>query len=271
MNIFQAFFLGILQGIAEFLPISSSGHLKITREWMGLGEIPRLFDVLLHVASLIVIIWIYRSKVLELIQALFNPLSRNKNASAEEQGKDKANRRLILLLILSTFCTLGMVVLLEKTGLESRSWLTGSAFLFTGVFLLATRFLPPASEQKPISFFQSILIGLAQGIGTIPGISRSGITIGSARFMGMEQEQCGEYSFLLSIPAILGALMLDMKDGGMLLDQIAPLMLLTAFLTTLVVGYFSLKLLLNLLKSGKFYLFSFYLIPLGVIVLLLQK
>lgn len=271
MNFFQALFLGILQGIAEFLPISSSGHLKITREWMGLGEIPRLFDILLHVASLVVILFIYRSKVGELIESLLHPLARQKKLTDEEQSKDKANRRLILLLILSTFCTLGVVVLLEQTGLESRSWLTGSAFLFTGVFLLVTRFLPPASGRKPVSLFQSILIGLAQGIGTIPGISRSGITIGSARFMGMEREQCGEYSFLLSIPAILGALLLDLKDGGMLLDQIAPVMLLTAFLTTLVVGYFSLRLLLNLLKSGKFYLFSFYLIPLGILVLVFQK
>lgn len=271
MNFFQAFFLGILQGIAEFLPISSSGHLKISREWMGLAEVPRLFDVLLHVASLIVIIWVYRNKVGELIQALHHLLNRKKNMTAEDQLKDRANRRLVLLLLLSTFCSLGIFIILDKSGLQSQRWLTGSAFLFTGVFLLVTRFLPPASGKKPVSLLQSILIGLAQGIGTIPGISRSGITIGSARFMGMEREQCGEYSFLLSIPAILGALLLDLKDGGMLMDQIAPLMLLTAFLTTLVVGYFSLKLLLNLLKSGKFYLFSFYLIPLGVVVLLLQK
>jgi len=267
MNAFQALFLGILQGIAEFLPISSSGHLLISRQWMGLEDIPRLFDVLLHIASLIVILWVYRKKVGVLIMSLIHPLQKG-TVNTEQTAQDRNNRRLILLLILSTLLTIAVVLGLEKSGISEIPELTGWAFLFTGFFLFVTRFLPEGYEKTKVSWGQSFLIGLAQGLGTLPGISRSGITIGTARFLGMEREKAGEYSFLLSIPAILGALALDLKEGSMLMNQISFSMLALAFITTLVVGYFSLTLLLKVIKKGHFHWFSFYLIPLGIIVLI---
>lgn len=266
MSFLEAFILGVIQGIAEFLPISSSGHLAVARNFMGFGEIPRLFDVLLHVASLIVILWIYRLRVRDLVLALFTSL---KKADQEKRSKIVADRWLIAFLIFSTLCTLAVVILLDLSAITSWNLLTPVAFIFTGFFLLATRFVSEKENRDKISWPLAIGIGLAQGFGTIAGISRSGITIGTARFMGLERQKAGEYSFLLSIPAILGALVLDLKDGGALLESISLMPLLVAFLTTLVVGYFSLSLLLRIIKKGKFYYFSFYLIPLGAGLLFL--
>ncbi|MDA3851219.1 MAG: undecaprenyl-diphosphate phosphatase [Spirochaetaceae bacterium] len=267
MNLFQSFFLGLLQGIAEFLPISSSGHLLIARQFMGLNDTPRLFDVLLHVASLIVILWIFRKRVADLVLSLWALIPGKAIEEKKEQYRN--DRILIALLILSTFLTLLVVLLLDKLQIEALTWLTPAAFLFTGIFLLITAFVPEKEELKRATLFQAVIIGFAQGLGTIAGVSRSGITIGSARICGMDRVKAGEYSFLLSIPAILGALVLDSKDGGILLQSIPIGSLVLAFFTTLVVGYFSLTLLLRVIKSGKLHYFSFYLIPLGIVLLLL--
>lgn len=266
MQWFQALFLGILQGVAEFLPVSSSGHLFLSRQWMGLGDIPQLFDVLLHVASLLVILWIYRIRIGEIALALLSLFSR-KERSEELRVSQRNDRILALFLILSTCVTLGVYQVLELLNISLLPWLTGAAFLFTGVFLLILRFIPQG-EQKQVSGFQSLIIGIAQGFGTIPGISRSGITIGAASMLGITREKAGEYSFLLSIPAILGALLLDLKDGVELLESVSFSMLALAFVTTLVTGYFSLSLLLRLIKKGKFHYFSYYLIPLGILTLI---
>lgn len=266
MQWFQALFLGILQGVAEFLPVSSSGHLAISRQWMGLGDIPRLFDVLLHVASLLVILWIYRLRVSEIALAVLSLFSR-KEPREELRLAQRQDRILFVLLILSTFVTLGVYQVLDLLQISGFSWLTGAAFLFTGVFLLVLKFIPHRDEVK-VSWVQSLVIGIAQGFGTIAGISRSGITIGTARMLGVDRVKAGEYSFLLSIPAILGALLLDLKEGVELMETLSFSMLALAFVTTLIAGYFSLSFLLKLIKGGKFYYFSFYLIPLGILTLI---
>ncbi len=258
MTYLQGIILGIIQGIAEFLPISSSGHLMVLREVMGLGDVPTLFDILLHIATLIVVIYMYRSRVSRLIIVLIRFLGR------KTTGEDSADLRMILFVLLSTFVTGIMGISFEKLGVIDNMTVTSLAFLGTGILLLSTLFVKPQRGYDKLKGSDSLLIGFAQGIGTIPGVSRSGSTISAAMLGGVDRETAGEYSFIISIPAILGALVLDMGDAGSLMSQIPLGVMITAFLVTVVSGYFALSLLLKLLQKGTFYFFSFYLIPLGL-------
>lgn len=259
----QGILLGVIQGIAEFLPVSSSGHLMVLREIMGLGDVPKLFDILLHLATLIVVIFIYRKRIGRLLNVFFRFFMGKTDSS------DKADLRMILLVLVSTGITGVVGFVFEGLGVLENITVAGIAFIATGLLLLTTRFLKPQRGYEELRFTDSLLVGAAQGVGTIPGISRSGITISAAMMGGMDRETAGEYSFIISLPAILGALILDLGDGGALLTRVAPGVLVVSFLMTLLVGYFSLSLLLRLLRKGSFFLFSFYLIPLGMATLIL--
>jgi undecaprenyl-diphosphatase len=258
MTFFQGIVLGIIQGIAEFLPISSSGHLLLLRNVMGLGEIPNLFDILLHMATLTVVFYIYRVKIVRLIIVLFRFLGR------KTTKEDAADLRMILFVLVSTFLTGVIGVAFDSLGLIGDMTVTSLAFIGTGLLLLSTLFVNPVRTYEKLRWSDSVIIGVAQGIGTIPGVSRSGTTISAVMLGGVDRETAGEYSFIISIPAILGALLLDMGDAGSLFGQVSPGVMIVSFLITMVSGYFALTLLIRLLQKGTFYFFSFYLIPLGL-------
>ncbi|MDC7220468.1 MAG: undecaprenyl-diphosphate phosphatase [Spirochaetales bacterium] len=259
MTLLQGIILGISQGIAEFLPVSSSGHLVVLRQVMGLGDVPKLFDILLHIATLFVVIYVYRVKVLRLLRALWKFITRN---TSEEDGADL---RMILFVLISTFITGVIGVSFESLGLIENITVTSLAFIGTGLLLLSTLFLKPTRGYEQLKWTDSVIVGFAQGIGTIPGVSRSGSTISAAMLGGMDRETAGEYSFIISIPAILGALVLDMGEAGDLFSQVSLDVIVVSFLVTVVSGYFALSLLIKLLQKGTFYFFSFYLIPLGLL------
>ncbi len=265
MTYFQGILLGIIQGIAEFLPVSSSGHLLVLRDVMGLGEIPTLFDILLHIATLLVVFYIYRRKIARLIIVLFRFLGRKTTAD------DGADLRMILFVIVSTFVTGVIGVAFDSLGLIGNMTVTSLAFMGTGLLLLSTLFVRPGRGYEKLRWSDSLLIGVAQGIGTIPGVSRSGSTISAAMLGGVDRETAGEYSFIISIPAILGALVLDLGDAGSLFGQVSPPVMAVSFLVTVISGYFALSLLIKLLQKGTFYFFSFYLIPLGIFTFLFLR
>ena len=146
--------------------------------------------------------------------------------------------------------------------------LIGIAFLVTGALLVFTAFFKERKNYGKMNLLDSIVIGAAQGVGVLPGISRSGATIGAALGMGLDRAAAAEYSFLLSIPAILGAFLFDLKDASSLGVEISVPALIAGMVTAFLTGLLAIYFLLKLIKSGKFYLFSFYLVPLGVAVLL---
>lgn len=291
MSIFQGFILGLLQGIAEFLPISSSGHLKVFQHLFDLDEVPILFDVLLHLASLLAVIIFFRKKIIVLLCSfgrLF--VKKNKeNISPEFVAQEKNSRSYILAIIIATIITgvLGIITskLLDENLITLKSICVGfivTAFLLIISSLLEKRqnrknsinkdsdeeisYIP--DEQKAPTILQSIIIGLAQGIGTLPGISRSGSTISGALFSKYNRQAAGDFSFIVSIPAILGAFILELKDLGNLNSTIGILPILVGCITAFISGYFALSLLMKIIKKGHLELFAIYLIPLGILGLI---
>lgn len=294
MSIVQAIALGILQGISEFIPISSSGHLVIARHLMGLGEVPILFDVILHIATLIVIVHIFRDRIIRILVSLWRGGSRiwrarilpgdGKTAKSAGRGgdpphdsggmtalpqEDLVNLRLARLVIIATVLTAVLGLGIAELDLARFPKLVSALFIVTGVVLMASRFLHGTLDYHQIGTRHAVITGIAQGISVLPGISRSGITITAALATGIDRSRAGEFSFLISVPAVLGALVLTLRDLGDLRASVSLPALAAGFVASLVAGYVALILLLRLIRGGKLYLFAFYLIPLGILGLLL--
>lgn len=262
MTVLQAIALGALQGATEFLPVSSSGHLVVARELFGVAHIPVLFDVLLHVATLIAVVVMLRGHV----AAFFVAIARAIGRRAGEV--DRVYLRLIPLIVVTTIVT-GAVGIGLNRAFDIRAIATTSAmFLVTALLLMLTRRAGGARTLSGVGWLDTLRIGIAQGFGVLPGISRSGITISAALFTGFDRRTAGEYSFLLSIPAILGALVLTAGEAGDLGSAVSPLALIAGCATALAVGLASLAILLRIVRAGRLYLFAIYLVPLGLTGLL---
>ncbi len=262
MTILQSLILGVLQGVTEFLPVSSSGHLVVIRRFMDLQDVPLLFDILLHVATLFVVLIVFRDRVGRILVSLGRVLIGRKN---EEDGE---NLRLFMVILLSTAITGVLGFIIESFDPGGNIKLVSFLFIVTGIILWWTRTFQGSVNYGTIGIKQGAITGFAQGLGVFPGISRSGITISAALMSGMDREKAGEYSFLISIPAILGALLLKLKDSEMLFSSISPMVVAAGFVAAFIVGLLSLLFLLSLVRRGRLYLFSYYLIPLGIAGLL---
>ena len=245
--------LSVLQGVAEFLPISSSGHLVLGKHLLGLQEMGLRLDIFLHVGTLLAVFAFYFSVIRRIVS-----------------GREWA----YMLKILLSSVPAGIVgVLLMKVYSEALKSLespapVGVALIFTGFILTATRFLPKGG--KDVSCGRALWMGLAQAIAILPGVSRSGMTIAAARISGVEAERCAEFSFLMSAPPIAGAALLELLKGlgeATSAPEVSwPLTIYGAVLSA-VVGYFSLKVLLRSLKSRWFWLFGPYCLLVGIAVL----
>ncbi len=302
MSIFQSIILGLLQGIAEFLPISSSGHLKVAQELFGLSEVPLLFDVMLHLATLAAVILYFRKKIARLFVILFRwvlprkkgeslppgshsvahtPLSPRGEAPKTPEtdlltGTDELGRKTILAVIIATIVTGAIGLVTSKLIPEMPIKVTCIGFLFTACLLIFSArwekkhasVSKADSENKGISILQALFIGFMQGVGTLPGVSRSGSTIAGAQLAGVNRAAAGEFSFIVSIPAILGAFVLEAKDLGEVGSQIGALPVFCGCLAAFSWGYLSLSILMKLIRKGKLEWFACYLIPLGVLGLI---
>jgi undecaprenyl-diphosphatase len=263
MSLLQALFLGALQGVTEFLPVSSSGHLVISRTVLGLTEIPLLFDVLLHVSTLCVVLIVFRKKIGALLASLGRFIVRK---SGDE---DRTNLRIILVIIVATIPTALMGLGISFLDMETHPRVVSVLFIVTGAILVGAHFTKGEKGYVDIGVREGVLTGIAQGLGVFAGISRSGITISGALFAGIRRENAGEYSFLIAIPAIVGAFVFELKDAGELLATVSPGSLSVGVVSSFVVGLVSLLFLLRLVRQGKLFVFSFYLVPLGILSLIL--
>ena len=265
MTFFQALILGGFQGIAEFLPISSSGHLLIFKELFNLNDIPLLFDIIIHSATLLSIAVIFRKQIYGIILALYRWITR------KNLPEDKENLAIIPLILIATVTTAIIGVLVKKYLPQPGIKVVSAGFIFTSVVLIIISFLKGKKQFKNTKLHEAFFIGVAQGIGVIPGISRSGITISSSVLAGMDRAKAGEFSFLLAFPAVLGALILDIKDLNVMSQSVSPLNLLVASISSFIIGVISLKLLIPIIKKGKLAWFALYLIPVGIISFLFIK
>lgn len=280
MTVLQGFLLGLLQGIAEFLPISSSGHLALVQHLFGLTDLPLLFDVILHLATLLAVILFFWKKIWELLK-VFGRWITKRPAPAETSDNllcktEKAGRNTIIAIIITTAITGILGILSSKLIPELPITFTCGGFIVTACLLIFSHFYEKKNlnsvknqenqkKQEGISIPQAILIGIMQGIGTLQGISRSGSTVTGALFGKVDRKIAGDYSFIVSIPAILGAFILELKDLDKLTGSIGLLPLIVGFITAFTVGYGALWLFMGIFKKGKLHWFSLYLIPLGIL------
>ena len=279
----QALILGAVQGIGEYLPISSSGHLAITQQIFGL-QLPLAVDVLLHLATLIPTVWVFRQKIVSLLRS-FVLLPGSCFRRLPLTPKIHQDARYIALILVATACTFATAFPQRNLNLKARPLLVAAAFLITAGLLLlqhlvlqhrakkqkkiindvSKNLLLSAPLQKAVLF--AACIGLAQGIAAVPGISRSGMTISIALLFGIQRRAAGEFSFIISIPVIAGAFLLDAKELSALFQPgSAPntaIGIVLAFFTALLSGFFALRILLALLQKNHFYIFSLYLVALA--------
>ncbi len=277
MNPLKAIILGLIQGVAEFLPISSSGHLELTKNLFGLQDVPLLFDVLLHVATLIVVATVFKKRLLAIIAALWDFLFHRKKGPAKgmtktRKHKDEVNKEnlgYVVPLLIATAVTGVIGVAIEKFVPSGGPKMVAARMLVTAAILLSTLAAKPGSLGiGAMGKGRAAFVGLAQGIGVFSGISRSGISISAGLFSGLSREAAGEFSFILSIPAILGALLLTLGDLGEMTAAVPLGHLALAFFSAMLSGFLSLKVLLRIVKGGKLYWFAPYLVVVGVLGLI---
>jgi len=252
MEILTAILLGVLQGITEWLPISSSGHLVLVQQLFALN-VPIIFDIMLHIGSLIVILFFFRTEILELITGLFN------------WEKDKL--RIILMIIIASIpiAIVGYFFQSSIDAIFSNVRMVGFALLFTAVILFLSKY--PKAKNGKLTYGKAFGIGLLQAVAILPGVSRSGSTISAGMMLGVKREDVARFSFLIFIPAILGALVLHIGE----LANVGDLMpVIVGMVVAVIVGYFSLRLLMGIIKNDKFYWFSVYCALLGVVVLVVS-
>lgn len=268
MTIFQAVVLGIIQGLTEFLPVSSSGHLVISQYLFNVREPELLFDISVHVGTLVAVVFFYRKDILAIFDSVFRfvLLCAKGEASIDDYHK-YPDVKLALLIVIGSVPT-AMLGLLFKDYAElmfSSILLVGCALLVTGTVLLATRWCGEKGRSD-FSVPKSLVIGFVQGLAIIPGISRSGSTIVAGLFLGLDRETAAKYSFLLSIPAIVGAEILSIASAP---AQAFDAAMLAGTFSACVVGYAALKCLVYLVKKGHLYYFTPYCWLVGIFSIIL--
>lgn len=284
MGILGAILLGIIQGIAEFLPISSSGHLAIFQKLFGMDEVGISFDVFLHIGTLIAVFIVFWKDILRLfvdgvgivadscvnVYRFFR--SKNKKEPVEYIRVIRtAYRKFALLVIVSTIPT-GIIGYLGKELVSNAS----DTLIIPGICLLVTAVLLFISDQMPdgqktpknTSYFNAVFMGICQGIATLPGLSRSGTTIVAGLLCGLRRDFVVKYSFIMSIPAILGAAVLEIPDMGKDMATTGVASYVVGMIVAAVVGYICIKTMLVVVRNKKFKYFSYYCAVVGLVAII---
>ena len=282
MTVIKGILLGILQGIAEFLPISSSGHLAVVQKLFGLEEVPLLFDIMLHLATLLAVVLYFRKKIWTLLCVFGRLIARRPAPKAVNKddllcGTEARGRMTILAVIITTVVTGAIGVFTSKLIPDMPVKVTCAGFIVTAILLVVSSIIErrnsgavknSAEKNDGIKWYQAIVIGVMQGFGTLPGISRSGSTIAGSQLCGVNRAAAGEYSFIVSIPAILGAFLLELKDFAEVGSTVGAAPVIAGCAAAFAWGYISLAVLMKIIRKGKLEWFACYLIPAGILGIL---
>jgi undecaprenyl-diphosphatase len=258
ITIIQAIILGIVQGLTEFLPVSSSAHLVFMTDILGLQQ-NVAFDTLLHLGTLVAVVGYFWKDLVVIISSFLSSLQDIFKGRFKEGLEEKPFKKLSWLLLVGTIPA-GLMGILFKSEFEALF----NSILYVGIFLIITGLLlwgaervkPGDKDVKDISFKNAIVIGIAQGIAIAPGISRSGATIAAGLFSGLNRELAARFSFLLSIPAILGAALVQAKDITSF--DASTAVLIAGFVSAAIFGYLAIKLLLKIIKERSLMIFAYY-------------
>ncbi len=248
--------LGAVQGATEFLPVSSSGHVALGAMLFGVDDMPLAMVVLLHVGTLVATLALFREDLVELTVATTRGVTRPREFLATDQGK------LVTGIIVATIPT-GLIGLYLEPRVESFSqvpWIVGAGLLGSAIAVTTTRF--SGGEASVLPLWKALVIGIAQGCAVMPGLSRSGTTIAVAMALGMSGPAAFRFSFLLSLPAVAGAMVLELRHW----DEIVALGpgAMVGGIMALVIGYLALRWLRALVDQGRFWMFALYLVPVGL-------
>ena len=248
MQIIDVLILGILQGLTEFLPVSSSGHLVLGQYLLNVKAPGNTLEILFHIGTLGSVIYVFSPDIVEILNTI----------------KEKSTQKLLMYIIVATMPAVFIGFTLRnniKILFESVNSV-GFALLFTGLVLILSSIFK--NKNSKYSLFSSIVIGLGQALAIIPGISRSGITITLSLFFGFSPKESAKFSFLLSIPVIAGAGILGIKDIQSS-ETFSTDIIIIALLSSFFIGIIALRFLIKLLQLGKFYIFGIYCICLGLV------
>ncbi len=264
MDLIQAILLGLLQGITEFLPVSSSGHLALARAFLGSEIMPGItFEIVVHFGSFCSIAVYYRRTLITMISDILKSFSPS--GIQEKRYITDYNTRLAYVILLSMIPAMivGFTLKDPIEGLFLNPVFVSSMLLITGTFLFSTKFF--GRPDKDVNASRGLLMGVAQSFAILPGISRSGFTISVGLFSGISRANVANFSFLMVLPVLAGAMLLElieiMETG---IETAAVLSLAAGFLTSFISGYFALKYLIILLKKEKFHYFAYYCWGLGI-------
>ncbi len=272
MEWFQAIILGIIQGLTEFLPVSSSGHLTILSNLFGLsGEENLTFTVAVHIAtvcSTLVILW---KEIVWILKDLFSKQSWNSYQNLNDGTHYAIN-------ILISMIPVGIVGFFFKDTVEE---IFGSGLLIVGIMLLVTAALLTFSyfakprQRENLSGWHAFIIGIGQAIAVLPGLSRSGTTIATGLLLGNKKEKLAQFSFLMVIPPILGEALLDIKEilevgFSQAMNGISPMNIAIGFIAAFVTGCLACKWMINIVKKGKLVWFAVYCVAAGILAIILN-
>lgn len=265
--------MGVLQGVTEFLPISSSGHLALFQHFFkmeNLEETQTFFTVMLHFGTLISIFIYYWQDILDMIREFFLALADLAGSGRREQAPPPT-RRLVLLIIVATLPLFAVLPVKDAVEAAAKNVIFISAALIVTGFLLffSDRWGNGKKNARTATVTDALLVGVAQGIGTLPGISRSGITISAGLLRGYDRTFAVRFSFLMSLPAVFGATLLELKDAveNDINSEILPYCAV-GIVVAAVVGYFSIRLVNVLSSKGKFGSFAWYCWAAGTVSLI---
>lgn len=274
MSFFDAILLGIIQGLAEFLPISSSGHLSVFQNFFGMTQDAAenlFFDVLLHLGTLAAVFVAYWGEIKAIVLEGLTMVGLRKLPRG--QKPDRLSRRMILFIIAATLPLLVVLPVKDVVdGLYSNTIFIGCAFLVTGTLLfLSDRMTRGNKDLKSATIIDALLVGCAQAVAVVPGLSRSGSTIAAGLSRGFSREFAVKFSFLLSIPAVLGANLLSLIDAAQAgIDWSLMPMYAAGIITAAVSGYLAIRLLKFITQRGSFGAFCYYCWGAGLVTLILS-
>ena len=250
-DLLAAAMLGVVQGVTEFLPVSSSGHLVLFQQWLPPVGDHVAFDLILHLGTLLPVLFVYRRDLLSIPSDV---------VSGTGPMLQRTGVKLLLLMVIGSIPTAVVGLLFQDVfeQLFANPVSVGAAFAVTGFVLFSTRYMRRGERmERDVAWWQAVVVGLAQGVAITPGVSRSGSTIAAGLLLGFKREFAARYSFLLSIPAISGAFLLKARDMELAHAALGPL--LVGFVAAAVSGYVALVVLLRLVKAGDFSRFAWYL------------
>lgn len=258
MNWFEAIVLGLIQGLTEFLPVSSSGHLELGKFLFGIDhESNFYFSVAVHGATVLSTIAVFRKEIFDLIKGFFR---------FKLNDETKYVFKIIVSMIPVGIAGFFLTDIIDEYFAGDMISL-GVQFIISAGFMLITLFIRP--KEKPIGYLDAFIMGIAQAIAVLPAISRSGATIATGMMLGNKKSEIAKFSFLMVLIPIIGANLVELRSGDFVTEGTSLTVILIGFITAFVSGYFACKWMITLVKKGSLLWFSVYCILIGIVSVLL--